>query len=232
MNSRETIFSKINKALDKSQQEHRKEIAEARIKFPPKNLIPARGQGSIEWKVKCFREWAELVSTTTEIVTSLNELPLAITNYLNTNNLPTFVRSCSNPLLKKVNWKSKPELNVCSGAVQETDQVGMTVAFGGVAETGTIIVHSGEDSPTGLNFLPETNIVILPISRLAGDYETVWNLIRKEIANSPESTIPRAINWVTGPSRTADIGQQLQLGIHGPRRLHVILVEETEPICF
>ena len=229
MNSRDTIYSQINKALDVSKKEQRKEIAEKRIKFPPKNLIPARGHGSIEWKVNCFRKWAEMVSSTTEIVTSLNELPVAIANYLNTNNLPTNVRSCSDPFLKKINWKSKPELNVCSGAVKETDQVGLTVAFGGVAETGTVIMHSGEDCPTALNFLPETHIVILPISRLAGDYETVWNLFRKEIENFPEATIPRAINWVTGPSRTADIGQQLQLGIHGPRRLHIILVEETGP---
>jgi L-lactate dehydrogenase complex protein LldG len=38
--------------------------------------------------------------------------------------------------------------------------------------------------------------------------------------------LPRTVNFITGPSRSADIGQKLQLGAHGPRRLHIILVGE------
>jgi L-lactate dehydrogenase complex protein LldG len=38
--------------------------------------------------------------------------------------------------------------------------------------------------------------------------------------------MPRNVNWITGPSRTADIEQTLLLGAHGPQRLHIVIVDE------
>jgi L-lactate dehydrogenase complex protein LldG len=93
-------------------------------------------------------------------------------------------------------------------------------AFGGVAETGTLIVASGPDNPTTLNFLPDTHIVVIDAKDIAGDYETVWQRVRETFGDA----LPRAINMITGPSRSADIGQILILGAHGPRRLHVLVV--------
>jgi L-lactate dehydrogenase complex protein LldG len=85
------------------------------------------------------------------------------------------------------------------------------------------MLTSGADNPTTLNFLPDTHIVVLQASDIAGDYETLWGRLRERYG---AGTMPRTINWITGPSRSADIEQTLILGAHGPRRLHVIVVKE------
>jgi L-lactate dehydrogenase complex protein LldG len=85
------------------------------------------------------------------------------------------------------------------------------------------MLTSGADNPTTLNFLPDTHIVVLQASDIAGDYETLLGRLRERYG---AGTMPRTINWITGPSRSADIEQTLILGAHGPRRLHVIVVKE------
>ena len=97
-------------------------------------------------------------------------------------------------------------------------------AFGGVAESGTLMLVSGADNPTTLNFLPDTHIVVVDANDIAGDDETVRQRVRKTFG---VAALPSAINMITGPSRSADIGQILILGAHGPRRLHVLVVGET-----
>jgi len=79
---------------------------------------------------------------------------------------------------------------------------------------------SGANSPTSLNFLPDNYLCILRRERLVKHIEDVWQRLRDE-----HTGLPRAINFITGPSRTADVEQTIQLGAHGPRRLHVILLE-------
>jgi L-lactate dehydrogenase complex protein LldG len=119
-------------------------------------------------------------------------------------------------------WTDEPLLEITTGAAREGDRVSVTGAFAGVAETGTLVLLSGPESPTTLNFMPEAHIVVLPADRIVGAYEEVWALIRSRFGNG---TLPRAVNWITGPSRTADIEQTLLLGAHGPRLLHVLLVD-------
>jgi L-lactate dehydrogenase complex protein LldG len=90
-----------------------------------------------------------------------------------------------------------------------------------VAETGTLILTSGPDNPTTLNFLPENHIVILFADDIAGNYEDVWDRLRRMNG----SNLPRTVNMITGPSRTGDIEQTIELGAHGPRRLHIMIVD-------
>jgi L-lactate dehydrogenase complex protein LldG len=84
------------------------------------------------------------------------------------------------------------------------------------------MLRAGPDHPTTLNFLPDTHIVVLRASRVVGPYEDGWARLREAGA------MPRAVNFVSGPSRTADIEQTIQLGAHGPRRLHIVLVEDGD----
>ena len=57
-------------------------------------------------------------------------------------------------------------------------------------------------------------------SEIEGTYEDGWDMVRAKGALS------RAVNFITGPSRTGDIEQTIYLGAHGPRRLHILLVED------
>jgi L-lactate dehydrogenase complex protein LldG len=136
-----------------------------------------------------------------------------------------------------------------------------------VAETGTLMLVSGPGTPTTLNFLPDTHIVVLHAGQVVASYEDGWDLIRARAGLSPNPlpppplpspargggqgggvvgegvsrvsggrvgasdprALPRTVNMITGPSRTGDIEQRIQLGAHGPRRLHVVLVEDAPP---
>ena len=92
-------------------------------------------------------------------------------------------------------------------------------AFAGVAETGTLIMRSGPNHPTTLNFLPDTHIVVIRKSQVVGTYEDAWDRLR-------EGDMPRTVNLITGASRTGDIEQTIFMGAHGPRRMHIVLVED------
>ena len=108
------------------------------------------------------------------------------------------------------------------GRAQAEDRVGLSHAFAGIAETGTLALVSGPDNPTTLNFLPETHIVVVEAQTIVGDYEAFWAKLR---AAYGEGTMPRTVNFITGPSRSADIEQTLLLGAHGPRTLHILIVD-------
>ena len=149
-------------------------------------------------------------------------MPAAIADYLRSHNLPQALRHGADPLLKKLPWKKgAPSLRLSEGRADPADEVSVAHAFAGVAETGTLILLSGPDNPTTLNFLPETHIVVLESGDLVGTYEEVWTRLREKFG---EGEMPRTVNMITGPSRTADIEQTLELGAHGPRRLHVIIL--------
>ena len=70
------------------------------------------------------------------------------------------------------------------------------------------------ERPVTLNLLADTEIVVLRASAIVGAYEEAWDRLRTEIG-----AMPRNVMLVTGPSRSADIEQTLELGAHGPRRL-------------
>ena len=82
---------------------------------------------------------------------------------------------------------------------------------------------SGPAGPTTLNFLPETHVVVLRADQVVGPYEEAWDLLRSARG---AAGLPRTVNFVTGPSRTADIEQTIQMGAHGPRRLCILLVDD------
>jgi L-lactate dehydrogenase complex protein LldG len=191
---------------------------DARLAARRPNLIPARAQLPHAEQVALFLKMAAEAACTVERVAADADVPEALATYLAAQNLPAEVRIA--PSLAGLPWDRRPTLTVRPGNADPADAVSVTGAFAGVAETGTLMMLSGPEHPTTLNFLPDTHVVVIRASQVVGTYEDGWARLR-----AGPGTMPRTVNFITGPSRTADIEMTLYMGAHGPRRLHVILVD-------
>jgi L-lactate dehydrogenase complex protein LldG len=222
MSAREAMLGKVRRAIGASADDpvRRKAVA-ARLQNPHANIIPERGQLDRKGRIALFSEMAERVSATVERLASPDDVPAAVASYLRGHNLPMQVRTGADLVLASLPWERAPHLERLSGASDGSDHVSLSRAFGGVAESGTLMLVSGEDNPTTLNFLPDTHLVVVSADDIAGDYETVWSRIRESYG---AGKLPRTVNLITGPSRSADIEQTLILGAHGPRALHIMVV--------
>jgi L-lactate dehydrogenase complex protein LldG len=222
MSGREAVLGKVRRALGASSNEvERRAAVEARLASPKPNLIPARGQLEQPARVELFRLMAEKVAATVRLLAAPEDVPAAVAEHLRMHNLPQKIRSGTDPLLDHLPWEREPHLERLVGASDGSDAVSLSRAFAGVAESGTLVLLSGPDNPTTLNFLPDTHIVVVSAGDIAGDYETVWGRVR---ALHGPGAMPRTVNFITGPSRSADIEQTLILGAHGPRALHILIV--------
>jgi len=223
--SRSQILAGIATALGRTPDDARRAAARARIAGHARNLVPARAQVDAEAQVRLFVQMALEVSATVARVPSLDAVPDAVAEYLAGHNLPAELRLAPDPALDPIPWQRRPTLTLSRGRARDADAVSLTGAFAGIAETGTLMLVSGAERPTTLNFLPDTHIVVLTAAQIVGTYEDAWDRLRAQSA-AFEGGLPRTVNLITGPSRTGDIEQTIQLGAHGPRRLHIVLVEE------
>lgn len=190
----------------------------ARLSGHKRGTVPKRVARDAAALVSLFVEQVEALSATVARVESPDDVPGAVADYLAGENLPARLRAAPSPAVRDLPWDSRPALEVSYGASDGGDEVGLTGAFAAVAETGTLMLVSGAERPTTLNFLPDTHIVVLYRDQIVGPYEAAWDRLREAGA------MPRTVNFVSGPSRTADIEQTILLGAHGPRRLHIVLV--------
>lgn len=223
MSSRNTILGAVGRSLRRQAGDGAEQAVDRRLRSPSRNLVPRRGQLEGEALLTLFARQAEAVAATVARVASDSEVPEAVAEFLKQSNLSLRIRIAPHPELQRLPWAQKaPLLEVSEGRADPQDLVAVTPAFAAVAETGTLVLHSGPQTPTLLNFLPETHVVVLRASQVVGAYEDVWERLRE---GNP-TALPRTLNMITGPSRTADIEQRLELGAHGPRRLHILLIAE------
>ena len=230
---RDDILDGIRRSLGRSGSVDDTRAAELRERMarPQRNLVPARTDLPPSDLIDLFQTMAEGVFASVDRVADMAAVPKVLTEYLKRENLPARVVMAPDPSLDSARWDSEPLLEIRRGVPEEPDMVSVTSAPAAVAETGTLVMFSGADHPSTLNFLPETHVVVLPVDRVAKTYEDVWDLIRQRMAdggNGRDGTMPRTVNLITGPSRSGDIEQTLLLGAHGPRRLHIILVDADD----
>ena len=119
--------------------------------------------------------------------------------------------------LAGLDWGSAG-LEVAVRRAEDADRVGVTGCFCAIAETGTLMLLSGPKTPASLSLLPEIHIALVPAARIVATMEDAFALLRAECGS-----LPRAINFVSGPSRTGDIEQTIVLGAHGPCRVHLMI---------
>ena len=193
---------------------------ERRLAEHRRNLVPARAASRDHAEqVTLFAAMAEEVQTTVSRVGTLADVPGAVADWLAGLNLPAELVMSPDRLLDGIPWETRPLLHYRRGKPGPTDLTGVTACFAGVAETGTLMLLSGPESPSTLNFLPDNHIAVLRASQVVGTYEDGFDRLRSNGA------MPRTVNFITGPSRTADVEQKIQLGAHGPRRLHIVIVD-------
>jgi L-lactate dehydrogenase complex protein LldG len=225
MSARDLIFGSIRRSLGVSGKEatRRKTVADRLAQHPP-GIVPARGQLAAKERLALFRTMVEAANGGVDEIPDAGDVPSAVAALLRAHNLPMKLKRGPDPRLAALPWERERTLEVSVGPSDGTDLVAMSHAFGAAAESGTLMLVSGPDNPTTLNFLPDTHIVVIDAKDVAGEYETLWKKLREKFG---EGRMPRTVNLITGPSRSADIEQTLILGAHGPRRLHVMVVGEA-----
>ena len=218
MSSREDILGRVRAGLHRNAGNAAagREVMAAALsqgRHGPKPAIDAAPTALLER----FRIKSEVQSSTVDIVAQEVDAPAAIARYLTAMNLPT--TAVVQPALAHLDWAAAG-LKVEARGARDADLVGITGCFCAVAETGTLMMCSSPATPAAVSLLPETHIAIVHASRILAYMEDAWDLARKELG-----TLPRAVNFISGPSRTGDIEQTIVLGAHGPYRVHLVIVE-------
>jgi len=223
---REKILGRIRTSINASAEAADRRVnVQKRLYDHEQNLIPARARLEHTAMVDQFENILKGQSATVYRVARHDQMAPVIADYLRDNNLPARIRHGADVRLAVIDWSNAAHIDRLTGPAHPDDTASLSHAFAGASETGTLFLVSGEENPTTLNFLPETHIVAVDASDIAGAYDDVWTRLRESYG---ERTMPRTVNMISGPSRTADIEQTLVMGAHGPKRLLVVIVESSE----
>jgi L-lactate utilization protein LutC len=209
MNARENILGRIRVA--QSRQTTGVQTIRSHLAQHPRGPLPPQPDDL----VARFKERAIKLSSDVLETNELKKIPALLARYLGERRLP--MHGVCWPSLAGLSW-SDEGLEIQSRPAKDQDLVGVTGAFCAIAETGTLMLLSGADTPATTSLLPETHVAVLDPQRIVATMEDAWDLLRNECKQPP-----RAVNFVSGPSRTADIEQTVTLGAHGPYRLLLIL---------
>ncbi len=204
MSAREAILARVRAAT-------------AGTQVPPAPEMIPRAAGTLtEDPLLRFRRLAETSGSTLDAAASPAAAPGRVAAYLKEAGLPQ--TAVVWPALAALPWAAAG-IAAAARAPRATDAIGITAACCGIAETGTLLLLSGGDSPGATSLVPETHIALLPRACIVCDLEAAFARVRAE-----HGALPRALAFISGPSRTADIEQTIVIGAHGPRRVHIILI--------
>lgn len=219
MSARDRILAAAKRALSGgADAASRAAAADGRLRERRQNApTPKIGRLEGHARIEHFIAQAEAVHGSVSRLSAIEDLPEALSDALRQRNLPQAIRMGGDPELAALDWSA---LEVSRGPGRPEEPATLSRAAGGVAETGTLMLLSGPDNPVTLTFLGETHFVALRASTIAANLEGAWERLRASGLD------PRTVNLVTGPSRTGDIEQKLELGAHGPVGLHIFLVED------
>jgi L-lactate dehydrogenase complex protein LldG len=214
VSARETILARIRARQGKPAAPTAAELEAVRGAIEAHAISP---RPAADWDALArFKERARGLASTVDEVTSLAEVPAAVSRYLKACGLP--LEGACWPEYADLDWGGAG-VRMEARAARDTDLVGVSGAYCAVAETGTLMMLSGATTPASTSLLPETHVAIVSAARIVRGMEEAWRLARAE-----RGGLPRAVNFISGPSRTADIEQTVTLGAHGPYRVHIILV--------
>lgn len=212
MSARAAILGRIRAGLGQGDSATRRAAAESWLAERRRGPQPALTGDLVER----FRSKAESLASTVATVADATAVPAAVADFLQANGL--CARAVATPECVAYAWATAG-LEVAGRAAVDADQVGISGCFCAIAETGTLLLLSAPASPASVSLLPETHIALVPVARVVATMEDAFALLRAEYGE-----LPRAVNFISGPSRTGDIEQTIVLGAHGPCRVHLLLV--------
>jgi L-lactate dehydrogenase complex protein LldG len=169
--------------------------------------------------IEQFMALARAEAATAERVESARTVPAAVFEYLQSRHLPARIRVFGGA--RELNWVSAPELETLQGAVAPDGDTVVTGCYAGIAEAGALVILSAADHCAEAHFLAATHIAVIQSGAVIESFEDLWSRLR---ADYPRD-MPRTMNFIVGPSRTADLGVPSKLGAHGPARVHIIVID-------
>lgn len=119
-------------------------------------------------------------------------------------------------------WNDNPNTDWRSTAAEA--DFGIVVADHAAAYTGSMVVMSSPNKGRSVSLLPTVLIVIIPIERL----KTRLGEILVNFDEDGRENLPAGIHFISGPSRSADIENDLTIGVHGPGIVYALLVDQFE----
>lgn len=211
MSSRDEILQRVRAGVGRGAAAERRAAAEAWIAGRKRGPQPTLGADL----AGRFLSKAESLASSVGRIAGRADLPAAVARFLAAGELGTAAVIAQE--LADLDWAGSG-LTVAARPAVDHDTVGITGCFCAIAETGTLLLLSGPQTPATVSLLPETHIALVDERRIVGTMEEAFALLRAE-----HGRLPRALNFISGPSRTGDIEQTIVLGAHGPRRVHLLI---------
>ena len=217
MTARDSILNAIRRQAenlpDRATASVEARLTQASTRTPTPAIASTEGDERIER----FIAQAEGAQATVSRIASIDGLPTALSHELRQRNLGQAVKMGDEADFAGLDWGA---LDVTRGPGGFHEPATLSRALGGVAETGSVVLTSGPENPVTLTFLGETHFVVVRRSEIDAGLDAFWTRLRASGRDS------RTVNFITGPSRSGDIDQTLELGAHGPIASHIFLVDD------
>ncbi len=220
--AREAILNRIRRGLGRGAlPAAQREAVLKSLSHPRRHTLPARTRQTPDALADLFIDRARSAQASVETVPTAREVPARLAAFVTTHNLAPAMRVPAGSDLATLPW-AQAGLSISTDAPDRHSMTGVTDCFAAIAESGTLMVRSGAGRPHALHLVTDRLIVLVRRSQIVGSYEDAFDLARARFG--PEGW-PRILAWITGPSRTADIAGTILFGAHGPRQVHILLID-------
>lgn len=191
---------------------------------PPAAVPPLRSAVAVErgTLIAQFRRHAHEAAATTECIPAYADIPPSVARYLRGQGLPAQALVADDIRVSGRFGERVDGIAVVDRPLRPDGDTVVTGCFAGLADAGAIVTVSAAGFPVAMTFLAATHIAVVPAQRIFADHDALWSCFDDEFGD----TRPRMMNWIVGPSRTADLGVPSKLGAHGPARVHILIVDE------
>lgn len=176
----------------------------------PERYVAPRIEGSLPER---FAERATAEFAEVRFLERMTDVPDVVAEILRQRNLPAAIHVPPNRQIEAFPWGKGLEL---LGTPPGADDAALAIAPFAIAETGTLVYSAAPDAPASWHFRPGLEIAVVAAANILPHLEDVLARL---------SPLASTVNLVTGPSRTGDIEQTMELGAHGPKALSILVVK-------